>query len=417
MLVIIIICLLILFFLIILFRTLAFKPIPISAGKTEPITADGDAAALNLSRLIQKRTVFSRFTEDINIDEFQAFMDLLPQLYPKTHKTLERRIINKYAMLYRWKGLSGEKPLVLMAHYDVVAASLEGWEHPPFSGDIKNGIVWGRGTLDTKGTLVSALEAVESLIKSSFSPMHDIYLSFSYDEEIDGVGTEALVSWFRENGVTPGLVVDEGGAVVEDIFPKPTLEMIDTLGRHTPFGLRMIFANMWLFRPLLVQLFIRLSKETRAMCRTTVAITMLKGSKGANVLPSRVSAAANIRVAVGCTVEETLNHLKKAINDPDVEIDMIYPGEPSPVSDTDETYRFLGEIIHETWPNTVVSPYVMLGASDSRHYSKISNHVYRFSPFTLSKKERDSMHAVNECIPVSTLKKAVEFHIRLIGKY
>lgn len=471
----IIIGIILLLFLILLIRTCAFKPITLKAIKPEFIEIDGDTASLNLSRMIRKRTVSSRIAEKIEKGEFTAFINLLPELYPETHKVLEREIVNEYAMLYHWKGIKVSDPLVLMAHYDVVAAPDEGWEHPPFSGDIENGVVWGRGTLDTKGSLASALEAVEHLVKSGFIPKQDVYLSFSYDEEVDGVGTEAIVSLLYERGITPGLVVDEGGAVVHDIFPgirlpiavigvaekgitdveiivrgtgghastppvkgaayklaraimrieekpfkaffpRPTLEMFDKLGRYTPFGFRMIFANMWLFKPLLLQLFKMLNKETQAMCRTTVAITMLEGSMGANVLPARVKAAVNIRVAVGSTVKDTMNHLKKAVHDPDVKMDMIYPGEPSPVSDTDETYDFLGQIINETWPGIVVSPYVMLGASDSRHYARITNHVYRFSPFELSKTELDSMHAVNERIPVSTLKKGVEFYIRLIKK-
>jgi carboxypeptidase PM20D1 len=455
-------------------RALRFTPEPKAGGGPQPEQADCGAAASHLSSLIQKRTVSSRDEAEVETEEFRGFIGLLPELYPEAHRVLERELVNGFALLYRWKGRGAGDPAVLMAHYDVVAAPPEGWKHPPFAGVIENGVIWGRGAIDTKVTLASILEAVEKLVKEGYAPARDIYLSFSNNEETAGDSTPAIVELFKTRCITPALVVDEGGAIVEGVFPgvsepvavvgvsekglldllfsfesggghastpmrnglvarlaravlrlekrpfrahfaRPTVEMLKTLGRHTPFGYRLVFANLWLFRPLLLQLFTRLGGETNAMCRTTVALTMLEGSKGVNVLPASVKAVANIRIAVNETPEAAVGYIKKVINDPGMKVENLYEFEPSPVSDTvGEAYALVRRVINETYPKAVVTPYIMLGASDSRHFSAISKYVYRFSPLELSKEERETMHAVNESLPVAKLGRSIEFYLRLI---
>lgn len=199
--------------------------------------------------MIRKQTVSSRKPEEVNLDEFDALIELLPELYPDVHVVLERVLVNGYALLYRWKGKESAEPTVLMSHYDVVAASPEGWKYPPFEGGIAEGF------------------------------------------------------------------------------------------------------------------FSRMSGETNAMCATTVAITMLEGSTGVNVSPARVKAIGNIRISVGRTVQETLAYLKKTIRDEDVEIRIIHQSNPAPVSSTDdEQYSLVKQVIRETYPGSIVTPYVMLGS-------------------------------------------------------
>jgi carboxypeptidase PM20D1 len=318
------------------------------------------------------------------------------------------------------------------------------------------------------------MESVERLIGEGVTPLHDVYLSFGHDEEVFGSGARAVMEHLRAQGIVPGLVVDEGGAVVEGVFPgvkrptaligvaekgvadiglsvssagghasmpparqpagklarailrlerkpfptgfnAPTREMLTTLGRYAPFAYRLVFANLWLFSPLLLRLFTRLSAETNAMCRTTAAITMLEGSPATNVLPTRVRAVANTRITIGETVESVVRRMERTIDDPSVEVRVITPGPPSPVSLTSgPAWELMARAVQETYPDAIVSPYVMLGASDSRHFSGISKGVYRFSPFPLSKAERGSMHGVNEALPIASLAKGIEFYLRLI---
>lgn len=460
---------------VLLVRTVLFVPPEIKKTADTQYAVDADKAAARLSQLIQKRTVSSRNESEVDLGQFDAFIELLPVLYPDVHRTVTREFVNGYAIVYRWKGRQPQEPIVLMSHYDVVAAASDGWKYPPFDGVIADGIIWGRGSIDTKVTLASILESAESLIKSGFVPDHDIYFSFTHNEELGGDGTPAIVKLFEQRGLTPGLVLDEGGAVVEHMFPgvskpvamvgvsekgiidlefivkstgghaatpplkattgklaraivrleenpfasrfpRPTIEMLKTLGRHTPFGFRILFANLWLFKPLLLVAFTRHGGETNAICRTTIAMTMLQGSHAVNVMPSEVRSAASVRVAVGETIDATIQHIRRIIHDPSVELHTVFCREPSPVSDTKgEAYSRLSKAINETYPSAVVSPYIMLGGSDACHFAKISKNVFRFSPLELSKEERDSMHSVNESLPVAKLVKAVEFYLRLIS--
>jgi carboxypeptidase PM20D1 len=425
------------------------------------------------------RTISRLDASETDWEPFQALIDLLPSLYPATHAALSRELVNGYSMLYRWQGKTRDSPSVLMAHFDVVSATDEGWTHPPFSAELTGAgteqLIWGRGTLDDKGSLVGVLEAVEDHVLAGFIPEHDVYLSFGHDEETLGSGARGIVDLLESRGIRPGLVIDEGGAIVEDIFPgvsgpiavvgvsekgiltlrltveqdgghastpprlsatvrlaraivrlnsRPfrarftptTLEMIRTLGAHADFPLRLVFRHLWLTRPVLLALFARLGDETNAMIRTTQAVTMLEGSQAVNALAERAVAIVNLRVAIDSSVAAAVEHVRKAIRDPLVRIETLHPNEPSPVSPTTGfAWDRIRSAITETYPGTIVSPYVMMAASDSRHFTRISDSVYRFSPFEMSSAERGTLHAKNERIHVSTLLRGVEFYSRLIA--
>ena len=439
-----------------------------------------DTAVTRLQALLRLPTISRQNLEETEWAVFDEFVALLPSLYPAVHSNLERELVNGHSMLYRWRGRSEGPATVLMAHYDVVPASEEGWAHPPFAAELvgegEEQLIWGRGTLDDKGSLASVLEGVEAQLGAGHSPEHDVYLSFGHDEETFGGGASAIVDLLESRGVRPGLVIDEGGAVVEDIFPgvsgpiavvgvsekgilslelsvdqhgghpstppkvtatvrlaraivrlngrpfrsgfsAPTIEMIRTLGAHARGPLRFVFTTLWLTKPLLLVLFRRLSDETAAMIRTTQAVTQLSGSQGANVLAERAVATVNIRVAIDSSVAETIEHVRRAINDPLVSIDVLHPSEPSPVSPTNgAAWELVKSTIEETFPGTIVTPYVMMAASDSRHYTRISQHVYRFSPFEMSTEERGTLHAMNERMRVATFLRGVDFYTRLVGK-
>jgi carboxypeptidase PM20D1 len=439
-----------------------------------------DPAVTRLQELVRLPTISRLNPAETDWAPFEEFIAALPRLYPAVHSTLDREIVAGHSLLYRWHGLSEGPATVLMAHYDVVSASAEGWTHSPFSAELVGEgveqLMWGRGTLDDKGSLVAILEGVEGQIVAGHSPEHDVYLSFGHDEETVGSGAEAIVELLTSRGVRPGLVIDEGGAVVENIFPgvsgpiavvgvsekgilsltltveqhgghastppkitatvrlaraivrlnrrpfkavfsAPTDEMIRTLGAHAHGVLRFAFTALWLTKPLLLVLFGRLSDETAAMIRTTQAVTMLSGSQAANALAERAEATVNIRVAIDSSVAEAIEHVRKAINDPLVDITVLHPNEPSPVSPTTgPAWELVKSTIEETFPGTIVTPYVMMAASDSRQYTRISEHVYRFSPFEMSKEERGTLHAMNERMHVATFLRGVAFYSRLVGR-
>jgi carboxypeptidase PM20D1 len=433
-----------------------------------------------LRQLVRIPTISRLDPADTDWVPFERFIDELPALYPALHAALDRELVAGHSMLYRWRGRSDGAPSVLMAHYDVVSATDDGWTHPPFSADLvgegAEQLVWGRGTLDDKGALVAVLEGVEAAVVAGHVPASDVFLSFGHDEETAGAGANAIVALLEGRGIRPGFVLDEGGAVVEGIFPGVTdpiavigvsekgiltltltvdqdgghastppkltatarlaraitrlnstpfrsrftpvnLEMISTLGAHATGPLRWIFTHVALTRPLLLVLFGRLSDETRAMVRTTQAVTMLEGSQAANALAERAVATVNIRIAVGSSVAETLDHVRRAVGDPLVRLEVVQPNEPSPVSPrVGAAWDRLVDTIHEVYAGTIVTPYVMLAASDSRHYTRISDSVYRFSPFEMSKEERGTLHARNERMRVSTFLRGVDFYTRLVLK-
>jgi carboxypeptidase PM20D1 len=441
---------------------------------------DEDASLDRFRALLRVPTMSRAAVEETDRSAFDRFVGMLPELYPALHAVLDREL-HGHSMLYRWRGLAGpgdDSPTVLMAHYDVVPATDEGWRHPPFGAEVTGEgdarVLWGRGTLDDKGALVAILEAVEALVLDGFTPAKDVYLSFGHDEETVGSGAQAIVAALKERDVRPALVVDEGGAVVEGIFPGVTkpiavvgvsekgitsvrltveqtgghastppkltatvrlaraiirldakpfparltetnLQMVETLGAHATGPLRAVFTRARVLKPALVAVLGRVSDETRAIVRTTTAVTQLRGSLAANALPETAEAIVNVRIAVGSSVAETLAHIRKAVRDPLVQVEAVDASEPSPVSPTSgpEWDAVVGSIsaVH---PAAVVTPYVMLGASDSRHFTAISDAVYRFTPFELSGEERGTLHARNERIHVRTWLRGIAFYETLL---
>ena len=126
---------------------------------------------------------------------------------------------------------------------------------------------------------------------------------------------------------------------------------------------------------------------------------------------------ANLRLNPADSVESALEQLRKRVDNDQVEITALEASEPSRVSTTDcEGWKKVSSAVAETWPGSIVAPYLMVQCSDSRHWGAISDKVYRFSAMALSAEERASIHGNNERIPLDTIARAVEFYIRLMKK-
>ena len=462
------------FLAVIIIRALRFTPKTTEAITPTEAMIDEEAAVSHLADMIRCKTVSYYEDERIDKAEFIKFRALLKTLYPTVFERCSYEEIGLSGVLFSLKGKSAEKPAVFMSHYDVVPVNEEQWTKPAFTGHVEDGILWGRGTLDTKGTLLGVMEAAEHLLKGGFVPENDMYFAFAGDEEVAGKSQPIIVETLRARGIVPALVLDEGGAVVEGIFPgvkqpcaligiaekglmdaqfviegagghasappphtglgrlaaavtrieakpfpvtltKPVAEMFDTLGRRSSFVYKLIFANLWCFLPVLDAMCKKSGGELNAMMRTTCAFTMAEGSKASNVLPPRARMVANLRIISGSTCEGTLARLKALVADEGIVTSIIHGTDPCKISRT-EGYGWekLTRAIAETWPNAEVSPYLMFAASDSRHYSAISENVYRFSTMELTKEERAGIHGHDEHIPLTKIVKTVQFYVRLM---
>lgn len=467
----------VLLLLIVFIRALLFVP-KRKGDAREPslVSVDGYSAAQSLSEMIRCKTVScaDRSLEDSL--EFEKFRKLLPKLFPLVFEKCEYEEPSDRSVLLRLRGEDSASPTVIMAHYDVVSVADEGWDKPAFDGVIEDGFLWGRGTIDTKVTLNAVLFATESLLKKGFIPKRDIYFAFGGDEEINGYGAKSIVDFFAKHQIKPGLVLDEGGAVVQNVFPgvkarcalvgtaekgmanieytvasggghssaptkntpierlsrvcvklsknpfkfritPPARKMFDTLARYSAFVYRLIFANLWLFAPVLNLITKKNGGELDAILRTTVVFTKMQGAEGMNVIPPVATMISNHRILPGESVESTVDCIKRTLKDESVSIRVIGGMNPSRVSSAEgEAWDLLSGAISDTWSDAIVSPYLMLACSDSRHYGEICDRVYRFSPLALSGKERETIHGNNERITISQIEKSVEFYLRFIEK-
>ena len=457
-------------------RTACFKPKPQPAVSENTVSFDEEGAVDALAKMIRCKTISFRDHSQEDEVEFQKFITLLPQLYPQVFEVCSFQQLPDRALLFRWPGKHPGNPAVLMAHYDVVPVNEENWDKPPFDAVLEDGILWGRGTLDTKVTVNGVLYAANHLISQGFQPEHDIYFAFSGGEEVNGNGAPNIVQYFVDNNLEPAMVVDEGGAVVEGVFPgvkqpcavvgiaekgmlnaqyrtvsagghasapkahtpvgvlaaactkvenhpfpmrltKPAEEMFDTLGRHSTLLYRIIFANLWCFGWVLDLLGRKSGGEMNALLRTTSAFTQMEGSTAPNVIPPEAKLVANMRLNPADSVSSALEYLKKTVNDPNVEITAVDSFEPSRISLTEgDAWDKLSSTVAETWPGCIVTPYLMVACSDARHWGRISDKVYRFCPLEMTNEERATIHGNNERVRLKGIRDAVEFYIRLMEK-
>lgn len=436
-----------------------------------PADARAESYARKLSRLVAFDTV--SVPETNQRDKFLPFHRLLEDLFPLVHAKLEKTELDGN-LLFHWKGKSANRPLVLMSHQDVVPAEGE-WIHPPFSGEIVEGKVWGRGSCDTKCSVLGFFQAVEELLARGFIPDQDVWLASSCTEEWSGPGGPSLVDELEKRGVHPFLVCDEGGGIITDpvggirgnfamvgvfekgkadlrftaksngghasapgrntpvarladfvaefehgrVFRKKMLpevqSLFEQLAPYAPFSMKLLFRNMWLFKPLLLIALPLISAQAGAMLKTTIAFTMLKGSEAYNVLPREAVLGANMRFIPHEGMEPSLAKVRKIAEKHDIGVEVFRAVDASRSVDIHGPgFSLVRETISQTFPGLETCPYVMTGATDARNYERIADHVVRFAPVIYGPDQMKGMHGMNECIEYNCLPGAVDFYINLI---
>ena len=421
-----------------------------------------------LSKLIKVETISSR--ENCDITKFLEFHKVLRETFPNFFNTVECEEFNG-SLLLKWNGTDPSlKPIMLMNHHDVVEASGD-WTHSAFSGEIADGRVWGRGTLDTKGGLAMMLQAAEELIKEGFIPKRDTYFVSSCNEEIDGAGCDAISRALKERNMKFYFVLDEGGMIKYDPIggAEGTFAMIgvgekgcvdlkfvaksngghasapgkntplvrlskfmieaekaecfevkmsdtvkETLSRFAPTMsgvMKLACGNVNALEPVLKKVMPMISPSGAALLRTTLAFTMSKGSDGTNVIPQEAWVVGNMRVSHHQGKKASIDAIAEIAKRYDVETIITDDGIESRIADyRGEAFKFIEKAVNTIFPEYKPVPYVMNAATDSRYFDMVCDNCLRFVPFLIDDQQLDSIHGIDENVDISTLAPAVDFY-------
>lgn len=420
-----------------------------------------------LSKMIQCETVSAVGQKDLT--KFFNFHKLLRELFPGVFATLTEEVFHG-SLLLHWKGSDPSlDPALFMSHHDVVEANGP-WTHEPFSGDIAEGKVWGRGTCDTKGNLFAILQSIEELIAEGYVPKRDIYVESACNEETSGEGAAEIAAALKARGVRLFMTMDEGGMILPDPIggANGTFAMIgvgekcavnlkftarsegghaSTPGKNTPLvrlgkfmaavdsshifkvemepviqemfrrmaptlkePLRSLAGHIGKSKKLLEKAIPSLSPTAAALLRTTIAFTMAGGSDGANVLPQEAWVVGNMRCSHHQGKKASVLAVAKLAKKYNVSVKVMSAHVESPIADYNgEPFKLVEKICHQVYPEVIPTPYLMTGASDSRSFAKICDDGIRFAPFVIDKQQLASIHGLDENVDVASLAPAVDF--------
>lgn len=476
-----------------IFAVMAFRAAnyggPLELAEVElppPPAIDAALAAQHLGEAVQFQTVTFKPGDPATPEHAQNWLDMhtwLEATYPRVHSAMRKELVEQYTLLFTWQGSDPAlAPIVLMAHQDVVPVNMgtvEDWEHPPFSGAIANGYVYGRGALDDKGSMIGIFEGAEALIRDGFRPKRTVYFVFGHDEEVLGRGAQAVADRFQRRGIKPEMVLDEGFFVIEDspitdgntlgiigvaekgyltlqlvseaagghssqpprasanvqlakailaleqnqmpadLSASPTKEMFEVAGPDMPFLNRLAFANQMVLGGA-IESAADGDATLNALMRTTTAPTMLSGSIKENVLPQNSVAVVNFRIHPNDTVESVIAHVERVIADIEG-VSILKPEEgyggnnASPVSPTDNrAYAVLNAVAEQAGSGAPAAPGLLIAATDSRYFHKLSDAVYKFQPSLVSMSELSGFHGTNERQKVENVRRLAEGYAQIM---
>ncbi len=458
------------------FRAATISSLQIATDPAPALDLDLDAAVGRLRHAVSIATVSSDKgpPDAASIVAFHAFLEAS---YPRLHAACVREVVGGGSLLFSWPGRDASlAPVALLGHFDVVPpGDLELWTHPPFSGLIADGYIWGRGTLDNKINVLGLLEAAERLIAAGVTPARTVLFAFGHDEEIFGdEGAAKIAALLAERGIRPELVLDEGMLIVDGVVPgatgpvaiigvaekgyltleltatgagghssapppdsavgrlaralarledtaqpagldSPVTDFLRYLAPEMPFGRRLVLANLWLTAPLVERLYAT-SWRTDALLRTTTALTIVDGGIKDNVLPTAARARVNFRIHPRDSIATVRERVRRIIDDPEIEQQVVgIHQEPSPISPLGSPgFRYLQRTVGEVFPEALVVPGLVLGGTDSRHYAALTAQVYRFTPMILGPDDLPRVHGIDERLSIEVYARSIRFYARLL---
>jgi len=458
-------------------RTILARPAKETETDYKGIEFDQEEMGKKLAGAVQIPTV-TVIKEGMSYEPFLQYHKYLEHTFPLVFKKGQVTKINNYSLLIKIEGSdSSLLPAGFLAHQDVVPAPAEGWDVPPFSGEIVDGFVYGRGSMDMKGQMIAVLSGLERLLEGGKELKRTIYCCFGHDEEYTGTeGAFNIVKHLAEQGVKLEYVVDEGGIVLDggivgikgklaligicekgyvDIglevekegghassptartavgmlceavydvettpmkarWTQPTKDMFKALAPYMNPLFKFFIVNRDILSPLLKFVFTKVHPITKSLICTTFAPTMLSGATAPNVLPPKAFANVNCRININETIDDVVAHIKKVVGK-NVKVS-IQPGSinPTEVSNiASQAYKELTGTIKEVFPGYVTAPYPFIAATDAKYYYALTKNVYRFTPFYVTEEDQARIHAINERCSVADLARAAEFFHRLMER-
>jgi len=432
------------------------------------------SAIANFQQALSYKTISYGDPTLFDSTEFISFREFLEDTYPQTHQTLKREIIAGYSLLYTWEGKNQSlKPVVLMAHQDVVPieeATKSMWTVDPFGGIVKDNFIWGRGTTDDKINLIAIMEAIEKMLAQNFQPERTVYLAFGHDEEIGGAGAVAIAKLLKDRNIAAEFVLDEGGLITADKVPgmnkpvallgtaekgylslklsvqaqgghssmpeqetaidilskalvnlrskpfaadfsEPMRGLMQSLGPEMSFVQRMAFANTWLFKKVILNTYAQ-SNTGDAMIRTTMVPTIIEAGIKDNVVPTVATAVVNFRLLPGHSSAQAIAEVKEKINDARISITPLSTlAEASAVTPMKSFgYKKIAATAQKSYPQLITSPFLVIGATDSRHFGEVSSNIIKFSPMI----DPIGFHGIDERVSLESYKTALWFYENLL---
>lgn len=458
---------------VVLFNTLMFtsSQTPVEAIPAPKLT---EQHIQHFQQALSYKTISYGKPELFDSSQFIGFRKFLENTYPQIHAKLTREVVADYSLLYTWPGKDTEaKPIVLMAHMDVVPveeATMAMWSFDPFAGTVKDDFIWGRGTTDDKINLVAIFEATEKLLAENFQPERTLYFAFGHDEEIGGKGAQAIALLLKQRNIAAEMVLDEGGIITKEKLPgvskpvallgtsekgylsldltvekpgghssmpeketaidilskalvklrekpfeanfsEPMHGLMQSVGPEMPFVQRMAFANPWLFKSIIISTYEQ-SGPGNAMIRTTLVPTIINAGIKDNVVPTVAKATINLRLLPGDEVEEVIEQLKQIMKD-----DRIVITKQSTIAEASAVtpiksfgYQKIASAIQKTYPQMITSPFLVIGATDSRHFGAISSNIIKFSPML----DPIGFHGIDERVSLESYQTALWFYEQLM---